>query len=436
MAMGTGKSRVAITAALRHRLSPVLILCPRRVVEVWREQFARFAPDFVFLALDDRAGTVADKTAAGRERLAWCAAKSRPLAIAINYEAAYREPFAHWSLANIWPLVIADEAHRLKQASGAISRFAGRLGLRARYRLGLTGTPMPHSPLDVWAQFRFLDRTVYDPTYTSFKLRHAVMDPWFRNQIQQWRDLDELREKFFSLAFQVGNEVLDLPGEREQTLYCTLTPAGARLYQDLERDLIAWIEATPAVVVAANALVRLLRLQQITSGSVTDTQGEERAVDDSKAELLRDLLEDLPAGEPVVVFAVFRADLATIHRVAAALGRKSGELSGTRDDLKRWQRGGDADPVILAVQIQAGGVGIDLTRAAYAAYFSLGFNLADYLQSRARLYRAGQSRPVMFYHLAVQGSVDEAVLRALARRQNLVQSVLAELTTDRRREEL
>jgi SNF2 family DNA or RNA helicase len=425
--MGGGKSLVAIEAAVRNRLSPILIVCPLRVVEVWREQFDKHLPDqYDFLALDGRAGTVSDKARAARDRLAWNTAKRRPLVICINYESARLEPFASWSLANLFPLVIGDELHRAKSPSGAISRYMGKLGLRAERRLGLTGTPIPHSPLDIWGQFRFLDRDIYDPTYFSFKQRYAILGGYQGKVPVGWRDMEDWRERFFSRSFQVGPEVLDLPPERDQTLHCALSPSGARIYAQMENDLIAWVGSAPAPVIAANAMVRLLRLQQITSGSVTDVNGQEQRVDYSKQQMLADLLEDLPEAEPVVIFCRFRSDLARVRLVAAELGRASGELSGSHDDLAAWKRGRKNDPVILAVQIQAGGVGIDLTRAAYAIYYSVGFNLGDYLQSRARIYRNGQTRPVLFYHLAAQNTVDGIVIRALTRRQDLIKAVLEE----------
>jgi SNF2 family DNA or RNA helicase len=428
--MGTGKSRIAIQAAHERQLSPLLIVCPLRVVEVWREQFERHLPGvYEFLALDSRAGTVTEKTRRARNFLGL----NGPLAIAINYESARLEPFASFALARAWPLVIADESHRLKTPSGSGSRFVGKLGLRALHRLGLTGTPMPHSPLDVWAQFRFLDRTVYDPTYTSFRQRYAIMGGFHNGyafqQVVGYQNLEELRQKFFSRSFQVGNEVLDLPGEREQNLYTDFRTQGAHIYQQMEREFVAILESGEEIS-AQNKLVQLLRLQQITSGSFADGQ----RFDVSKGELLRDLLEDLPAEEPVVVFCRFRPDLALVHHIARSLRRRSGEISGQasevtgdRDDLAAFRRAGPDDPVILAVQLQSGGVGIDLTRARYAVYFSLGFNLADYLQSRARLYRAGQTRPVMFYHLFVRNTVDAMVARALERRQNLIEETLKEL---------
>jgi SNF2 family DNA or RNA helicase len=427
MDMGTGKSRVAVEAARRRRLSPILILCPLRVVDPWREQFERFGGEYEFLALDDRIDSVARKMEAARERLRWTEARGRALAIAVNYESARLKPFGRWAANRPWPLVIADEIHKTKSASGAISRFVGRLGLMARYRLGLTGTPMPHSPLDVWAQYRFLDRRIYDDTYCSFQARYAEMGGFHKLQVKSYQHLDELREKFFSIAFQVGAEVLDLPGVQDLTLHAALGAKAARAYGEMERDLITRIE--DGTVTAQNALVRLMRLAQITQGFATTEEDPEHPVmiDEGKRLLLEDLLEDLPPEEPVVIFALFKADLNAIVKTGAALGRRVGVLRGGHSDLAAWQRGGPEDPVILAVQIQAGGVGISLTRARYGVYYSIGFNLADYVQSRARLVRAGQTRPVIFYHLVMRDTIDEIVRGALDRRQDLIDSVLQEL---------
>ena len=78
----------------------------------------------------------------------------------------------------------------------------------------------------------------------------------------------------------------------------------------------------------------------------------------------------------------------------------------------------------MGVQIQAGGVGIDLTQASIAIYFSVGFSLGDYLQSLARLHRPGQRHPVTFYHLIATGTVDEKVFKALQDRQEVVANIL------------
>jgi len=147
-------------------------------------------------------------------------------------------------------------------------------------------------------------------------------------------------------------------------------------------------------------------------------------VDNAKEEALEELLDDL-RGEPVVVFCRFQHDLDIVHEVCKRLGLSSGELSGRRDEWEAFQFEKKFD--VLAVQIQTGGVGINLTRAAYAVYYSIGFSLGDYSQSLARIHRPGQTRPVTYYHLVARGTVDEHVYNALSSRQELIEAVLARL---------
>jgi SNF2 family DNA or RNA helicase len=94
------------------------------------------------------------------------------------------------------------------------------------------------------------------------------------------------------------------------------------------------------------------------------------------------------------------------------------------DELKQWQAG---EAPVLAVQIDSGGVGVDLTRARYSVYYSLGFSLGSYEQSLARIHRPGQTRPVEYIHLLAQDTVDEQVMVALARRADVVNSVLQQM---------
>lgn len=325
--------------------------------------------------------------------------------------------------------LLVHNCHRIKEPGGRTSRYCFRLGLCAHHRLGLTGTPMPHQPIDIWSQFRFLDQTILDPTFGSFKLRHAVMGGYYDKQIVDWKDLDDLYRRFRKIAFRVNSDVLDLPEELDQILSTDLSESAAQIYRSMEEEMVAWLSATE-MVTAKNALVRLLRLQQITGGSLPDEQGQARLIDQAKENLLSEFLSDIGT-EPVVVFAKFKPDLAAIHRAAAHNELRSAELSGEKDELDVWKRARMHDPTVLAVQIQAGGVGIDLTRARLAVYYSIGYSLGDYVQSRARIRRPPQTRPCVYYHLQVRHSIDEIVLRAVLARQDLIAETLRELRAPR-----
>jgi hypothetical protein len=325
-----------------------------------------------------------------------------------------------------WPLVIADEGHRIKSASGKCSRFMGRLALRAQRRMILTGTPLPHSKLDIWAQYRFLDRDIYDDTYSSFKIRYAIWGGFENRVVKGWRDVDDYNRRMGSIAFRVSKEVLHLPPEMDQTLRTELSSAGQRTYDELENNFITWLGTAPTEeLTVKNALVLLLRLQQLTGGTLKDNFGVEHQVDSAKESLLADWLEDLPRDEPTVIFARFRADLDAIQRAAVRTGHTISEVSGrSPHGIAEWQSG---KTNILAAQIKTASEGQDFTRARYCVFYSMGFSLFEYVQARARVHRAGQKRPVTYYHLLCRGTVDEKVLYALQNRWEIVETVLKEM---------
>jgi SNF2 family DNA or RNA helicase len=115
--------------------------------------------------------------------------------------------------------------------------------------------------------------------------------------------------------------------------------------------------------------------------------------------------------------------LKAVHIAAKDAGLTSLELSGAKRGLAKWQKGG-AD--VLVVQIQSGAEGIDLTRAHYAIYYSLGFSLGGYEQSLARIHRPGQKSKVTYYHLIVDKSVDVKVYKALKNKKKVIDAMLEE----------
>ncbi|MBA0088075.1 MAG: DEAD/DEAH box helicase [Acidobacteria bacterium Pan2503] len=322
--------------------------------------------------------------------------------------------------------MIADEIHRIKAPAGKMSRYMGRLGKRTLRRLGLTGTPIPHSILDVWAQFRFLDPTIYDPTYTSFAQRYCIFGGFDRRVPVGWRDLDDFERRMATITFHAGKEALDLPPEMDEQLDCDLTENGARIYRQLEDDFMAWIGTTPdELLTVSNAMVLLMRLQQLTGGTLKDDLERERTVDTSKETLLEEWLLDLPQEEPAVVFCRFTADLEACARACQRAERPYSEMSGrSRAGGREWLTQPNG---ILLAQIQVASEGQDFTRARYAVFYSVGWSLKDYVQARARIHRPGQTLPVVYYHLVAPGPVDEIVLRALARRQEMAETVLKEM---------
>jgi superfamily II DNA or RNA helicase len=431
MDMGTGKSRTAIGFIEEHNAIRVLILCPVNPMRVWPSQFAQHA-------LRDWHVELAHGSSKARAKrvpqlLDQASRDGRPVAYVINYESSWRDPIDAALLAQDWDVVICDESHRIKAPGGRASVFAHRVGKKATHRLALTGTPMAHTPLDVYAQCRFLDEGVFGTSYFRFSHRYGLYGGYEGREFEGMdpEHIDEFTEKFASLWFTCkAEDVLDLPELHEVSRTVPLEPAARRLYEQMSDDFIADFSEVDdeerAALIAANAAVRVLRLQQISCGSLPDPDtGEAVTVSTAKADLLRDVLADLPESEPVVVFARFSADLRAIRKVADDLGRRYNEISGNSKDAL----GDDAKLVsgcqVVGVQIQSGGVGIDLTAAHVAVFYSVGYSLSDYLQAQKRVHRPGQTRSTLYVHLLAERTIDAVVYRALQAHEDVVDAVMA-----------
>jgi SNF2 family DNA or RNA helicase len=417
--MGVGKTKAAIDACTNYNLRQVLILCPKSVAAVWKSEFEKHcAWPHVVAVLDSTAGTVRKRVDKARIALAKVR-KEHVTAIVLNYEAAWRAPMDAYLLDQAWDLIILDESQRIKSPSGKASRYVQRLRFSTSHMALLTGTPMPHSPLDIYPQFRAMDPGIFGTSVARFREQYAVMGGFENKQIVNWRNMDHLQERMSPVTVQVSRDVLDLPEETETKHLIDLQPEERRVYLELEEELIVEIEA--GTVVASNCLTRLLRLQQTVCGHLKTTEGNVVDIGKSRYMALTELLEDIGPDEPVVVFCRFRKDLDNVADAARDCGRMTSELSGRRNELAEWQ---DDGPQVLAVQIQSGGVGIDLTRARYAIYYSIGYSLGDYLQARARVHRPGQERPVTHIHLVTRATVDRDIYRAIRKREDLIASVL------------
>lgn len=435
--MGLGKTAASIECLRVWNSQTILVLCPKAVCRSWELQLGIHTDgDYDAVVLGQfpcvllygerhklrKSAPAEDRIKTIRNALGSARAAKRPCVIVVNYEAARTPKFAKWATSFTWDAIIADEAHKLKSPWGSTSKLAAKL--RARRRLGLTGTIMPHSPLDAWAQFRFIEPRLFGRSFVGFRNQYAVMGGFGGKQVLAFRNLDDLRERMARCTFSIKDDnVLGLPEAIDETVEVEMDAKGRAVYRQLEKDLKAECEA--GEITAANALSKLTRLQQLTSGYVPmDGDDHLTWIDKSKFHALVELLED--TDEPVVIFGRWRGDMNSVREACRVLGETHSELSGQANDLPEWETGADGRRII-GVQIQAGGLGIDLTRARICIFASTGFNLGDYLQARKRVHRPGQTKTVNYYHLVARQTIDPEIVRAIAKRENLIESTIGAL---------
>ena len=444
MGMGTGKTKVVCDLIVNRNHKRVLVVCPKKVIKTWEEENEiHSGRDVQVVLLQD--GDTQQKVLRAQMAIALADAANVPVVVVINYESAYREPFGPtytleeyrdsrsgemrtrqvmkdkgFALTAGFDLVIMDEGHKIKKPGGRISKFCAHFPQHIANRLELTGTPMAHGPQDIYAQFRALDPGIFGTSFAKFRERYLIMGGFQNREVIGFQNMDEFDAKMASITYHVGEEVLDLPPVRHRTLYCQLSERERKAYNEMDAAMCAGLDGE-AGAVADNILVKMLRCQQITSGVILDEDERLHELGSSKRDLLADTLEDLSKEDlPVVVYCKFIQDLDNVHRVAKEMGLESGEISGRADDLAEF-KAGRFD--IIAVQIQAGGAGVNLTRSHVAIYYSVGYSLLDYLQSLKRLDRPGQTKSVLNVYLIAEGTIDEDVYAALSNKEEVSESV-------------
>ena len=423
MDMGTGKSRVTIELLQRWKSEKTLIVCPKSVVPVWPGEFKKHTKAGRFSVLAP-SGTVASRVKQIRE---FMTNEKAPKVVVVNYDVIWMKPMVDLFRSILFDAMILDESHRAKSAGSKTSRTCFMLGKRAAHRLCLSGTPMANSPLDVYGQYRFLDQSIFGTRYSDFLFQYAVLAGPDRKFIVGVKNREDLGTKFNSIAYQCKKsdmkDQLKLHDEPEITMRMdSMSGAAKKAYMDLSRDFVA--EWKDGYITAGTAVTKLLRLQQITSGFtvIENDFGDHTIVDidNTKRNMLRELNEDLPPDEPIVVFYRFKKDAESIKETLGNT-RPTFELSAKAYEIDEWK---ESDNGVLAVQYQAGSVGIDLTHSCYGVYYSGTLSLYEYSQSQARLYRPGQTKPVTFIHLLIDASVDTRIFQSLESKQDVVTDVL------------
>ena len=164
-------------------------------------------------------------------------------------------------------------------------------------------------------------------------------------------------------------------------------------------------------------LTQLLRLSQCSGGFIRDDiKGEAEQVSSAKLEALEDIIDAcLDEGRKVVVFARFVPEIEGIEELLKTKKISYSLIYGATKDraeqVKRFQE--NTSVKVFVGQLQTTGMGLTLTAANVAVFYSLDFSYANYEQSRARIHRIGQTEKCLYIHLIGKGTVDEKILHAL-----------------------
>lgn len=420
--MGTGKTLISIGIAghlyLKGEINKLLIVAPLSITKVWEEEFGKFADfDYQIKVLE---GTSNKKT----EMLRNLFGTKLQVAV-VNYESCWRleKDIAEWQP----DMIICDESSKIKNPQAKQSKALHRLGKKSKHNMILTGTPVTNNPLDFFSQYKFLDEGIFGGSYYAFRSKYAIMGGYGNYQVVGYKNLQELTEKAHKIAFRITKkEALDLPEQVDTTRYIELEPRARAIYNQVEKE--SYAELNSGEIATPNVLTKLLRLSQITGGYIKNEFSEiSEQVSSAKINALEEIVEEcMDAGKKLVVFARFIPEIDAIARMLKKEGIKysliRGDVKDRASEVERFQN--DKETKVFIGQLQTTGMGLTLTAADTAVFYSLSYNFADYEQAKARIHRIGQKNNCTYIHLIAKNSIDEKVLDALSKKKNIADLVV------------
>lgn len=426
MDMGLGKSltSIAITGQLFNdkKIERVLVICPTSIIGVWMEEFKKFA-DFDY-CIEAIIGTTMSKR---KDKLKLLCHKIGLKVAIINYEATWRME----KELNIYKpdIIICDESQKIKNPSASQSKTIHRLGVKVKYKIILTGTPVQNSPMDVFSQWKFLDPNIFGLSFYAFRNHYAVMGGYYNHQILRYKNMDELTSKAHSVAYRITKEeALDLPEQIFLNRYCELESTARKIYDTVVKE--SYAELMDGEITATNVLTKLMRLSQIAGGHVKDDEGRMQVISKSKLNELKDIMEDviIDNKKKLVIFARFIPEIESIKSLAREMDIRYSYITG---EIKTEERSemcskfqNDNNIKLFIAQIQTAGLGITLTAADTAVFYSLDFNYANYSQAIARTHRIGQKNTCTYINLIATETVDEKILKALESKQDIAKNIV------------
>ena len=435
MEQGTGKTKVIIDNAAylygRDEISALVVIAPNGVHRNWlSKEIPAHMPEWChYKSVFYYSGINAKDTVKFNEVIS---AQDCLRIFAFNCESFVSKKaveFMYKIIMSNKVMLVVDESSRIKTPGAKRTKVITKFAKEVKYKRIMTGTPVTKGPEDVYSQFKFLDPFIlgYD-SYYSFRARYCVMGGYENRQIVSYNNVDELTNSIEGHSFRVlKKDCLDLPDKIYQRHPVELSKNQRKLYDQLRKDFVTELEGEH--LSAPEAITRLLRMQQIICGWFpTEEGGMEIDEKNTRLTALIDLLPDIEC--KVIIWARFKRD---IKAIGVALGDKAvsyyGEVSNDDREIAVDRFQNDPKVRYFIGQPQSGGIGLTLTAAECAIYYSNSFDLETRMQSEDRCHRIGTKNNVTYIDFESPKTIDTKIINALREKKNLADTITKDPTS-------
>lgn len=416
--MGTGKTVVALAyAEVLHNVemvSSVLVTCPLSVLHTWELEIRKHT----ILPYISVVGDLENKIKL---------LKKPSFFYLISYDSIPGrkgkkfDTYGQMLRALIdknFDLLIGDEISMIKGYGSLRTKAVTLLCDLTPFTLFLDGSPIAGNPSDLFNIYRALDGG-----HTFGRNFFAIRNKYFKNVgygFPKWElkeeMLDAYKEKMFSIAVRARkDECLDLPPKIFSPRFGDLSNEQKILYIPIVEELLMILELDEGTVKIHNAMNKISKLSQITSGFLYTDEDPHYFKDNPKLSLLEEVLSEAKE-EKVIIYGYWQEDMKLISQFLKDKKYDYRMMYGATTQADRsnyiddFQKG---NTQILLSNIGVGGYGLTLTASSTIIYYDFSFKTRDFIQSQDRIHRIGQAKTCLYLPLFLLHSIDEYIYSKL-----------------------
>ena len=392
--MGLGKT-IQIASVIINNPSTTLIIAPLAMIDTWSSVLQKSGcpvyevVDAVWTLINDPSKPVSRR--------------KRPSVYISNYEKLYRNPSI---FMKDWGRVVLDEAHKIRNGDSEVAIYARKIV--APIRWVVTGTPLVNSLKDIVSLLAFIG-VPYSPLW-RWEPRYDRILP----DILIHRSLDSLRKviKGAPPLPEIYNIDLPFTTEEEKEFYYGVQGATESMIKKYSNELLN----------SSQTFVLLLRLRQISVHPQVYINAKRREKgyvrDDwtnpsTKLEKIKEIIETDTGVHKYIIFCQFYDEMSLIREYLLPIVGNILQYSGSMNQKERTEvltRSKESlETTVMLIQLQAGGVGLNLQEYDRIIFVSPWWTSALMDQAIARAVRMGQTEVVKVYHLRLLAEGDTTI---------------------------
>jgi len=399
--MGLGKT-IQVIALLCERYGrgdPSLVISPTTLLENWRRELFKFAPDLRALIHHG-----ANRTGSPGELKKWDV-------VLTSYQTASNDLYI-LKMVN-WDCVILDEAQAIKNPEAI--RTIKTKKLPSKMAIAMSGTPIQNRLEDLWSITDF----VLPGLLGNRRNFNSEFDDTFNAAIR----LEPIVTPVL-LRRTIAEVATELPEKIEVPQALIMDDQSATEYEVIRQKMLEENKGG-----AALAILTALRMFCTHPFLLNDEEEylEEHSV---KYQRLLEILEEIiDNGEKALIFTSYvkmiklmEGDLA--KRFSIYCNHIDGSVPiGSRQDIID-QFSAEKGSAILILNPNAAGVGLNITAANHVIHYNLEWNPAVEDQATGRVYRIGQTMPVTIHRLFYINTVEEIINDRMARKREMAEKAV------------